>query len=104
MVKTMKPGSYIVDISIDQGGNCELTKPAEVIEIDGVKIDGTKNLPGMIPASSTYMFSENVYNFFKYLVKDDKLNLDYSDEIISSTIVTHDNKILHEGTKEAMRG
>lgn len=104
MVKTMKPGSYIVDISIDQGGNCELTKPAEVIEIDGVKIDGTKNLPGMIPASSTYMFSENVYNFFKYLVKDDKLNLDYSDEIISSTIVTHNHELLHEGTKEAMRG
>jgi len=103
MVKSMKPGSYIVDISIDQGGNCALTKPAEVIEVDGVKIDGTKNIPGMIPASSTYMFAENVYNFLKYLVKDNKLHLDMSDEIVTSTLVTHDYKLLHEGTIEAMK-
>ncbi len=103
MVKSMKTGSYIVDISIDQGGNCALTQPAEVIEIHGVKIDGTKNIPGMIPTSSTYMFSENIYNFLKYLVRDNKLYLDMNDEIISSTIVTHKNKLLHEGTIEAMR-
>lgn len=103
MVKSMKPGSYIVDISIDQGGNCALTKPAEVIEVEGVKIDGTKNIPGMIPASSTYMFAENVYNFLKYLVKDNKLHLDMSDEIVTSTLVTHNYKLLHEGTIEAMK-
>ncbi|MGI6782169.1 MAG: NAD(P) transhydrogenase subunit alpha [Acholeplasmataceae bacterium] len=103
MVKSMKTGSYIVDISIDQGGNCALTQPAEVIEIHGVKIDGTKNIPGMIPTSSTYMFSENIYNFLKYLVRDNKLYLDMNDEIISSTIVTYKNKLLHEGTIEAMR-
>ena len=102
MVKTMKPGSYIVDISIDQGGNCELTQDAKVVEYEGVKIDGTKNIPGMIPTSSTYMFSENTYNFFKYVVKDNKLNLDMTDEIISSTLVTHKGKLYHLGTKEAM--
>ena len=48
MVKTMKPGSYILDLSIDQGGNCELTKRGEVIEVNGVKIDGTTNVPSMI--------------------------------------------------------
>lgn len=103
MVKTMKPGSYIVDISIDQGGNCALTQSAQIIEAYGVKIDGTKNIPGMIPTSSTYMFSENTYNFFKYLVKDNKLNLDMNDEIIVSTLVTHDYKLFHIGTKEAMK-
>ncbi|MGI6360291.1 MAG: NAD(P) transhydrogenase subunit alpha [Acholeplasmatales bacterium] len=102
MVKTMKPGSYIVDISIDQGGNCALTKAAEIIETYGVKIDGTKNIPGMIPQSSTYMFSENVYNFFSYLVRNNKLNLDMDDEIISSTIVTLNHKLMHKGTIEAM--
>ncbi|MGI6787710.1 MAG: NAD(P) transhydrogenase subunit alpha [Acholeplasmataceae bacterium] len=102
MVKLMKPGSYIVDISIDQGGNCALTKPAEIVEVHGVKIDGTKNIPGMIPTSSTYMFSENIYNFFKYLVRDNKLYLDMSDEIVASTIVTYNYKLLHEGTIEAM--
>ncbi|MFA5720567.1 MAG: NAD(P) transhydrogenase subunit alpha [Acholeplasmataceae bacterium] len=102
MVESMKPGSYIVDISIDQGGNCELTESGNVIEVNGIKIDGTKNIPGMIPTSSTYMFSENTYNFLKYLVKDNKLNIDLTDEIISSTLVTHQGKLYHEGTIEAM--
>ena len=66
------------------------------------KIDGTKNIPGMIPQSSTYMFSENVYNFFSYLVRNNKLNLDMDDEIISSTIVTLNHKLMHKGTIEAM--
>lgn len=103
MVKKMKPGSYIVDISIDQGGNCELTKAGEVTTHYNVKIDGTKNIPGTVPTSSTYMFSENIYNLLKYMVKDDQIKIDFKDEIISSTIVTHNKKLLHEGTIEAMR-
>lgn len=103
MVRKMKPGSYIVDISIDQGGNCALTNAGEVTTHYGVKVDGTKNIPGTVPTSSTYMFSENIYNLLKYIIKDNKVSLDFKDEIISSTIVTHNKKLLHEGTIEAMR-
>lgn len=103
MLDQMKPGSYIVDISIDQGGNVEVTKGGEIINYKGILVDGTKNIPGLIPTSSTYMFAENVYNLVKYIIVDNKLNLNLKDEIISSILVTHDKKLLHEGTKEAMR-
>ena len=75
MLDQMKPGSYIVDISIDQGGNVEVTKGGEIINYKGILVDGTKNIPGLIPTSSTYMFAENVYNLVKYIIVDNKLNL-----------------------------
>ena len=102
MVKSMKPGSYIIDVSIDQGGNCALTKAGEVINYGGVSIDGTKNIPGMIPTSSTWMFAQNVYNLLKYLVKDNSIQIDLKDEIVASILVCHDDKLVHEGTLEAM--
>ncbi|MDY6147783.1 MAG: NAD(P) transhydrogenase subunit alpha [Porphyromonas sp.] len=102
MVKSMRPGSVIVDISIDQGGNCAIT-PAGKREVKhGVTLEGIKNIPGMLPQSSTWMFSQNMYNLVKYLVKDEKIDLDTNDEVISSIIVTRDNKIVHGGTLEAM--
>lgn len=102
MVKEMKRGSVIVDISIDQGGNCALTTPGERTVQHGVTIEGIKNIPGMIPQSSTWMFSQNMYHLVKYLVKDGKMNLDMSDEICRSILVTENGKIVHEGTREAM--
>lgn len=102
MVKLMKPGSCIVDISIDQGGNCSLTKAGEKITVHDVIIEGSKNIPGMIPTSSTWMFANNVYNFVKYLIKDNKLELDLNDEVISSTLVCHKGKIVHKGTLAAI--
>lgn len=102
MVKTMKKGSVIVDISIDQGGNCEVTPPGKTEVVHGVTIIGVKNIPGMIPTSSTWMFSQNVYNLVKYLVKDGNISLDLNDEIVSSILVTHKNEIVHAGTREAM--
>lgn len=102
MVKSMNPGSVIVDIAIDQGGNCESTVPGEIVEKHQVSIDGTKNIPGKIPESSTWMFALNVFNFLSYLVHDGKVVLDWDDEVIHSTIVTFEGKILHKGAKEAM--
>lgn len=102
MVKTMKPGAVIVDISIDQGGNCAIT-PAGKREVKhGVVLEGIKNIPGMLPKSSTWMFSQNMYHLVKYLVKDGKVNLDMSDEICQKILVTRDGEIVHEGTLEAM--
>ncbi len=102
MVKEMKPGSVIVDISIDQGGNCSIT-PAGTKEVKhGVVIEGIKNIPGLLPKSSTWMFSQNMYNLVKYLVKDGAINLDMNDEVCKKILVTQDGQIVHEGTLEAM--
>jgi len=102
MVKEMPNGSVIVDISIDQGGNCELT-PAGTTEVKhGVTIIGIKNIPGMLPTSSTWMFSNNVYNLVSYLTKNGKIELDRSDEIVSSILVSIDGKVVHTGALEAM--
>jgi NAD(P) transhydrogenase subunit alpha len=103
MVESMRPGSVIVDISIDQGGNCELSEGGVVKEHNGVIVDGTKNIPGTMPTSSTAMFSKNVFNFVENLVAEGKVNLNLDDEIIRSTLVTWDGKIVHEGTLESMR-
>lgn len=102
MVKTMKKGSVIVDISIDQGGNCEITTPGQKEMKHGVMIQGIKNIPGLLPTSSTWMFANNVYNLVKYLIKDGNMSLDTSDEIVRAILVTYNGDIVHTGTKEAM--
>ena len=102
MVASMAPGSSIVDISIDQGGNCELTEAGEVVVKHGVTIDGTKNIPGMMPTSSTWMFANNVYQLLAFLAQDGKIVLDRTDPIIESTLSTIDKQIVHRGAREAM--
>ncbi|HLW09920.1 MAG TPA: NAD(P) transhydrogenase subunit alpha [Fermentimonas sp.] len=102
MVKEMKNGSVIVDVSIDQGGNCEITPPGAKEVMHNVTISGIKNIPGLIPTSSTWMFANNVYNLANYLLKDGKIELDMEDEIVKSILVTHNSDIVHEGTREAM--
>lgn len=102
MVKEMPNGSVIVDISIDQGGNCDITPAGKTEVKHGVTLIGIKNIPGMLPTSSTWMFSNNVYNLVKYLVKDGKIELDRSDEIVDSILVTIDGKVVHTGALEAM--
>ena len=102
MVKNMQSGSVIVDISVDQGGNCELTIPGQVVVRHGVTIIGIKNLPGLIPSSSTRLFSKNIYEMFKYMLKDGEIILDRNDEIIRGILTTYGGKIVHEGALEAM--
>ncbi len=102
MVKLMQPGSCIVDISIDQGGNCAITTPGAVEVKHGIIIQGIKNIPGMLSTSSTIMFSKNIYNLLTYLTKDNAIHLDLTDEITASILVTKDHAVVHEGTLEAM--
>ena len=104
MVKEMKPGSVIVDISIDQGGNCAITVPGETAVKHQVTIEGIKNIPGMLPTSSTWMFAHNIYNLVKYLTKDGVFGLDTSDEIVQGILTTVDGEIVHKGALEAMKG
>ena len=102
MVKSMKPGSAIVDISIDQGGNCAITSPGIRDIKHGVVIEGIKNIPGQLPTSSTWLFANNIYNLLKYLSKDSKIALDTSDEIVQGVLVTLNGEIVHKGAREAM--
>ena len=102
MVKGMKKGSVIVDISIDQGGNCELTPKGGIEKKYGVTLMGVKNIPGLLPTSSTWMFSNNLYNLVKYLVKDGQLVLDRTDEIIQKSLVCVGGELVHAGAREAM--
>lgn len=102
MVKLMKPGSVIVDISIDQGGNCEITPKGDIEVKHGVTIIGTKNIPGILPTSSTWMFANNMYELVKFMTKDGEISLDMNDEIIKSALTTIDGKIVHAGALEAM--
>ena len=102
MVKSMKPGSVIVDIAIDQGGNCAITTPGVKDVKYGVTLEGIKNIPGMLAESSTFMYAANMYNLVKYLTKDGKLNLDESDDIVSGMLTTKDGKVVHAGALAAM--
>ena len=104
MVKTMKPGSVIVDIAIDQGGNCAITTPGVKDVKYGVTLEGIKNIPGMLAASSTFMYAANMYNLVKYLCKDGTLKLDMSDDIVSGMMTTMDGKVVHAGALAAMGG
>ncbi len=103
MVKSMKPGAVIVDISIDQGGNCALTPPGEIATLHHVHLVGIKNIPGLLPESATTMFAMNVYNLVHYLLKDGAFHLDRQDEIIDGILTTLDGQIVHQGAREAMK-
>ena len=102
MVATMRPGSVIVDLSIDQGGNCDATVPGETSVESGVTIHGIKNIPGMLPVSSTWLFAKNVANLIHYLTVERSFNLDQSDEITRSILTTLDGKVVHQAALAAM--
>lgn len=104
MVASMAPGAVIVDISVDQGGNCALTAPGETCVRHGVTIEGIKNIPGMLPTSSTWMFAQNVYHLVKYLVQDGRIVLDRADEIVAGILTTIDGQLVHKGALDAMGG
>lgn len=101
MVAGMRPGSVIVDIAAETGGNCELTRAGEYITTDnGVAIIGTVNLPASAPVHASEMYARNLYNFLELSLKDGALTLDWEDELIAKTCVTHAGEIRHEATKK----
>ena len=101
MVRTMKPGSVIVDLAAEQGGNCPLTKAGETIEVNGVKIVGAVNLAGRLAADASSLYSNNLVNFLTPFVdKTTKaLNLDPNDDIIKGTCLTRDGEVVHPAVK-----
>ena len=102
MVEAMRPGSVIVDLASEQGGNCALTEPGREIVKHGVTIVGTTNLPGTLPFHASQMYSRNVTNFLSHLLKDGKVHFDLSDELTRGPLVTHQGEILHDVVKTAL--
>jgi NAD(P) transhydrogenase subunit alpha len=102
MVERMASGSVIVDIAAERGGNCELTRPGEVVETGGVRILGPLNLPSTIPYHASQMYARNIATFLKYLVKDGQLALDREDEIVRETLVTFEGEVVHARVRELM--
>jgi NAD(P) transhydrogenase subunit alpha len=93
MVATMPPGSVIVDLAAETGGNCELTKMGEVVDANGVQIYGPANIAATVPTHASQMYSRNIEAMLKILLKDGQLNLDLGDRIIGPMVVTHQGEI-----------
>ena len=102
MVEGMKPGSAIIDLASENGGNCELTKMGELIEHNGVKIDGTLNFPASMPIHASQLYAKNVSTFLTYMIKEGILDLNLDDEIISGAMFIHNGKVTHEPTSKAL--
>jgi len=101
MVAGMKPGSVIVDIAAETGGNVEITEAGKtVVSANGVSVIGTVNLPASAPVHASEMYARNLYNFLELSLKDGALSLDWSDELIAKTCVTHAGEIKHEATRQ----
>lgn len=103
MVRSMRPGSVIVDLAAEQGGNCTLTKPGEIIEIDGVTIIGLFNIPSRLSADASALFSKNLLNYLTPLfdAETKQLNINWQDEIVTAATLTRDGQIVHPAFQSA---
>ncbi len=103
MVRTMKPGSVIVDMAVEQGGNCPLSEFGKVVEMYGVKIVGPANLPGELATDASALFSRNLLNFITPMVDKETraLTINLEDEVVKGTLVTRDGQIVHPSLTQA---
>ena len=104
VVERMRAGSVVVDIAAEQGGNCELTKPGEVVEHRGVKVVGPVNLAAELAYNASEMYARNLYNFLKPALVKGELAVDWSDEVFAQSCLTHGGQIKHEPTAKALEG
>ncbi len=112
MVESMKPGSVIVDLAAESGGNCELTEAGETVEHENVKVVGVVNLPSRLPIHASQLYSRNMYNLIGHITedksdedsdeKDPQVELDFEDEIIAAMCIAHDGEIRHDDISEAL--
>jgi len=98
MVESMKPGSVIVDLAVETGGNCELAKPGEVVEHQGVKVVGHRNVPSRLAPDASLLYARNLFNFVQLLIdKESKqLKIDTGDDLVKGTLITQGGEIVHE--------
>jgi NAD(P) transhydrogenase subunit alpha len=101
-VAGMRPGSVIVDLAAEAGGNCELTEPDKVVVRHGITIHGPTNLPSTMPVHASQLYARNVSELLREFVKDGKLALDFNDELIQGACVTHGGEVVNEAVKSAI--
>src|SRR5207248_115182 len=102
MVKGMRAGSVIVDLAAESGGNVELTQAGQDVDVNGVVILGTRNVPSTMPLHTSQLYARNVANLLLHLVKDGAINLDFDDEITKGSCVTHAGEIVSERAKQLL--
>jgi NAD(P) transhydrogenase subunit alpha len=95
MVESMKPGSVIVDLAVERGGNVDGAKPGEVAQANGVKIVGYLNVPGRLAATASSLYAKNLFAFLELFIKDKALNPPWDDEIVKATLLTRDGAVVH---------
>src|SRR5579864_2299810 len=103
-VARMRPGSVVVDIAAEQGGNCELTRPGETVEHQGVRVVGAVNLPASLAYNASEMYARNLYNFLKPALVKGELAIDWNDEVFAQACLTRGGEIRHEPTARALGG
>ncbi|MGH2500044.1 MAG: Re/Si-specific NAD(P)(+) transhydrogenase subunit alpha [Candidatus Limnocylindria bacterium] len=101
MVRSMRPGSVVVDLASEMGGNCELTEPGKTVVRDGVTIHGELNLPSTVAVHASQLYSRNISTLLGHLTADGRLRLDLDDEITKGTVITHEGAIVHGPTRAA---
>ncbi len=109
MVESMRPGSVIVDLAAEQGGNCELSRPGEIVDHQGVSIVAHYNVPGRLPTDASALYARNLFNFIAPFVDTDSgtITMDWQDELVTGTGLTHDGALVHPllgGESEAQGG
>jgi NAD(P) transhydrogenase subunit alpha len=100
-VRGMRPGSVVVDLAAEQGGNCALTEPGREVVKHGVLIIGPVNLAGTVPYHASQMYARTVTSYLLHLIKDGRLHLDLGDELTRGPLVTHQGAVVHEAVKGA---
>ena len=102
VVELMKPGSVIMDLAAENGGNCEVTEKDKIITHNDVIVDGTSNIPATMPVHASELYAKNISALVLYMTKENNLNLDMGDEIISGSTFTHEGTITHEPTRNLL--
>jgi len=102
MVDAMRPGSIIVDVAAEQGGNCELTRPGQVVVRSGITVLGPVNVAAAVPSHASLMHARNVANFLALVVKGGKLVVDESDQIVRETLVARGGEVVHPRLRESL--
>ena len=102
--ENLRPGSVVVDLAAEKGGNCSLTRPGEQTVVDGVTVIGPVNLPSQVPLHASQMYSKNITTFLRCLLQDGGLSVDTSDEIIRGSLVAHGGRLVNPAVLKALKG
>ena len=99
MVKNMRPGSVVLDMAVEFGGNCEVSEKGKSVKKYGVTIIGEPNLPSLVPTHSSDMYAKNILSLIQHIGKEGKVELKLDDEIVKGSLITHDGSVIHDRIK-----